>query len=200
MAKHRYQIGEKVRLLTGAAVHFATIEVYEIVQQLPESDGEYQYKIKSLDEPHLRVAKESQLRRIWDGTMKRIAAALMLAAATAAAEPNVVADQCAKQAEQVFARDYANGSVQGGKNWTKVFKYRAHYNADQNKCFFMELSTVLDGKDIMSGFRLFDVLDYREYGNFMRSSNFGVLNCLVEGTACRTEAGWNKLVKPYMEE
>jgi hypothetical protein len=40
-----------------------TAELFEIVQELPESDGEYQYKIKSLDEPHLRVAKESQLRR-----------------------------------------------------------------------------------------------------------------------------------------
>jgi len=47
----------------GAAVRFATAEVYEIVQQLPESDGEYQYKIKSADDPHLTVAKESQLRR-----------------------------------------------------------------------------------------------------------------------------------------
>jgi hypothetical protein len=36
---------------------------YEVVQQPPESDGECQYKIKSVDEPHLRVAKESQLRR-----------------------------------------------------------------------------------------------------------------------------------------
>src|SRR5262249_7527915 len=38
--------------------------IFEIVQQLPESDGECQYKIKSLDEPHLRVAKELQLRRV----------------------------------------------------------------------------------------------------------------------------------------
>jgi hypothetical protein len=38
-------------------------EIFEIVQKLPESDGECQYKIKS-DEPHLRVAKEHQLRRV----------------------------------------------------------------------------------------------------------------------------------------
>jgi hypothetical protein len=41
-----------------------TAEVFEIVQQLPENDGECQYKIMSLDEPHLRVAKENQLRRV----------------------------------------------------------------------------------------------------------------------------------------
>jgi hypothetical protein len=48
-------------LFAGRGVR--TAELFEIVQELPESDGEYQYKIKSLDEPHLRVAKESQLRR-----------------------------------------------------------------------------------------------------------------------------------------
>ena len=63
MATHKFRVGEKVQFLAGAAVRFATAEVYEIVQQLPESDGEYQYKIKSADDPHLRVAKESQLRR-----------------------------------------------------------------------------------------------------------------------------------------
>ncbi len=63
MATHKFRVGEKVQFLGGTAIKFATSDVYEIVQQLPESNGEYQYKIKSLDEPHLRVAKESQLRR-----------------------------------------------------------------------------------------------------------------------------------------
>ncbi len=61
MATHRFRVGEKVQFLGGTAIKFATSNVYEI--QLPESNGEYQYKIKSLDEPHLRVVKESQLRR-----------------------------------------------------------------------------------------------------------------------------------------
>jgi hypothetical protein len=51
---------QKVQLM----LQFAMWEVFEIVQQLPESGGEYQYKIKSLNEPHLRVAKEHQLRRV----------------------------------------------------------------------------------------------------------------------------------------
>ncbi len=64
MGMHKFRVGEKVQFLGGTAIKFATSNVYEIVQQLPESNGEYQYKIKSLDEPHLRVAKESQLRRV----------------------------------------------------------------------------------------------------------------------------------------
>jgi hypothetical protein len=63
MAMHKFRVGEKVQLLAGQGVRFGTAEVFEIVQQLPERDGEYQYKIKSVDEPHLRVAKEYQLRR-----------------------------------------------------------------------------------------------------------------------------------------
>jgi hypothetical protein len=59
----------------------------------------------------------------------------------AAAEPNVAADQCLKRAEEIFAKDYNNGNIQRGKNWTKLFKYQVHYNTHLNKCFFMELST-----------------------------------------------------------
>jgi hypothetical protein len=31
--------------------------------ELPEQDGEFQYRIKSISEPHDRIAKESELRR-----------------------------------------------------------------------------------------------------------------------------------------
>jgi hypothetical protein len=63
MATHKFRVGEKVQFLAGqGALLSTTAEIFEIVQQLPERDGEYQYKIKSVDEPHLRVAKESQLR------------------------------------------------------------------------------------------------------------------------------------------
>ena len=37
---------------------------FEIVRLLPPRDGEFQYRIKSIDEPHERVAKESLLRRL----------------------------------------------------------------------------------------------------------------------------------------
>jgi hypothetical protein len=38
--------------------------VFEIVRLLPPRDGKFQYRIKSIDEPHERVAKESLLRRL----------------------------------------------------------------------------------------------------------------------------------------
>ena len=35
---------------------------YEITKKLPERDGEFEYRIKSINEPHERVARESELR------------------------------------------------------------------------------------------------------------------------------------------
>ncbi len=52
MAAHKFRVGDKVHFTVGPTVRFATAEVYEIVQQLPEAYGEFQYKIKSLGDPH----------------------------------------------------------------------------------------------------------------------------------------------------
>jgi len=40
---------------------------YVITKRLPEHDGEFEYQIKSVNEPHERVARESQL----NGTLAR---------------------------------------------------------------------------------------------------------------------------------
>ena len=37
--------------------------VYQITQLLPPEGDEFQYRIKNINEPHERVAKESELRR-----------------------------------------------------------------------------------------------------------------------------------------
>jgi hypothetical protein len=53
----------------GAAALAAALELggnagdYEIVRQLPEAHGEFQYRIKSAHEPQERAVKESQLRK-----------------------------------------------------------------------------------------------------------------------------------------
>jgi hypothetical protein len=64
VAWHRYRIGEKVQLLYGGTTRFSTAELYEIVRLLPETDGEFQYRIKSTEGSHERVAKESELRKV----------------------------------------------------------------------------------------------------------------------------------------
>jgi hypothetical protein len=37
---------------------------YEITKKLPEHEGEFEYRIKSMSEPHERVARESELRAV----------------------------------------------------------------------------------------------------------------------------------------
>ena len=37
---------------------------YTITRQLPEGAGEFEYRIKSMNEPHERVARESELNEL----------------------------------------------------------------------------------------------------------------------------------------
>jgi hypothetical protein len=58
---HKFKIGQTVRYRTPFG-HVAAAD-YKVTQLLPTEDDELQYRIKSADEPHERVARESQLRR-----------------------------------------------------------------------------------------------------------------------------------------
>ena len=37
---------------------------YEITKKLPEREGEFEYRIKSMSEPHERVVRESELQGV----------------------------------------------------------------------------------------------------------------------------------------
>jgi hypothetical protein len=52
MASHKFKVGEIV-----------TIGVYEVTKQLPHNGREFEYRIKSVNEPHERVARESELAK-----------------------------------------------------------------------------------------------------------------------------------------
>jgi hypothetical protein len=43
--------------------HGAARGAYTIIKRLPERDGEFDYRIKSVSESYERVARESELRR-----------------------------------------------------------------------------------------------------------------------------------------
>ena len=60
----RFKSGQTVRLARGPSNRSAAVGEYKIVRQLPEGDGETQYRIKSLREPHERVVRESELERL----------------------------------------------------------------------------------------------------------------------------------------
>ncbi len=54
----QFKIGQTVFLERSLA---APGGAYVITKRLPERDGEFEYRIKSINEPHERVVRESQL-------------------------------------------------------------------------------------------------------------------------------------------
>jgi hypothetical protein len=58
---HKFKIGSMVRLNRSPNMGGVIAEAYEILAQLPESEGVLQYRIKSSREPHQRLVKESEL-------------------------------------------------------------------------------------------------------------------------------------------
>jgi hypothetical protein len=63
MPGHKFHIGETVQLLPPISRH-ASGGVYVVTKRLPESAGEYEYRIKSINELHERVVRESELSKI----------------------------------------------------------------------------------------------------------------------------------------
>ena len=63
MPTHKFHVGQLVQLARSISRN-APGGSYEIMKKLPEHDGEYEYRIKSMNEPHERVARESELRGV----------------------------------------------------------------------------------------------------------------------------------------
>ena len=62
MTAHKFQVGEIVQLSPSVSRNVLGGS-YEVIQQLPEGNGEFQYRTKSMNEPHERVVRESELRK-----------------------------------------------------------------------------------------------------------------------------------------
>jgi hypothetical protein len=62
---HKFSVDQMVEYAPKGASKFSLPRgAYKIVKQLPERDGELQYRIKSAAEDHERVAGESELSRL----------------------------------------------------------------------------------------------------------------------------------------
>jgi hypothetical protein len=64
MPDHKFKIGQSVNFTSGPFGRGGSSGVYKVTQLLPPEGDDWQYRIKSSDEPHERVVKESQLSRI----------------------------------------------------------------------------------------------------------------------------------------
>jgi hypothetical protein len=63
MPAHKFRIGQLVQLAPAISRNVPG-GTYEVTKQLPESRGEFEYRIKSVNEPHERIVRESELRGV----------------------------------------------------------------------------------------------------------------------------------------
>ena len=61
MVAHKFRVGQTVQFRTKPFYVSAALGAFEVIRQLPERDGEFEYRIKNVAEPHERVARESEL-------------------------------------------------------------------------------------------------------------------------------------------
>jgi len=61
LTTHKFKIGESVDYIFAG--RDGAVGVYEVTQLMPVKDDQLQYRIKSANEPHERVVKESELDR-----------------------------------------------------------------------------------------------------------------------------------------
>jgi hypothetical protein len=62
MASHKFQIGENVYLAPAISRNVPG-GAYQVTKQLPHNGREFEYYIKSANEEHERVARESDLTK-----------------------------------------------------------------------------------------------------------------------------------------
>jgi len=61
---HKFEVGHTVRFEPNTWYHRNSMPgSYEVRNQLPERNGEFEYRLKSSNEAHERVATESRLRQ-----------------------------------------------------------------------------------------------------------------------------------------
>jgi hypothetical protein len=63
MPTHKFHVGQLVQLIPSISRNVPGGS-YEIVRKLPERDGEFEYRIKSMNERYERVVRESELQGV----------------------------------------------------------------------------------------------------------------------------------------
>jgi hypothetical protein len=63
LSDHRFKVGQSVNYTSGPGRQPGSRSVYKITQLLPFEGADLMYRIKSADEPHERVVKETDLER-----------------------------------------------------------------------------------------------------------------------------------------
>jgi hypothetical protein len=62
MPAHKFHVGEIVQVRPAFSRNIPG-GAYEVTKRLPERGGEFEYRIKSVNEPYERVVRESELEK-----------------------------------------------------------------------------------------------------------------------------------------
>ena len=60
MSRHKFKVGQLVNFISRDGASGA----YQVTQLLPPEGEVFQYRIKNVNEPHERIANESELRSV----------------------------------------------------------------------------------------------------------------------------------------
>jgi hypothetical protein len=63
MPTHKFRVGQLVQLAPAISRNVPG-GTYEIIKQLPENRGEFEYRIKSMNERYERVVQENELQSV----------------------------------------------------------------------------------------------------------------------------------------
>ena len=115
-------------------------------------------------------------------------------------------EKCAEAAKKYFFEGGNKFSQQAeGGLW--AHNYQSHYSRTLDKCFILFISSYWPkAKDepVLWSETLYDVFEGKSYGSFYRTQyknfNWPVKECIVRDKICHSEAEFEALIKPYMEE
>lgn len=103
--------------------------------------------------------------------------------------------KCEKQTKKIFSKQYNDGSIENSKG-SFLYKYKHHYNKKLNKCFM-----VITEDGVLERYKkLLDIEENESYGSVRVNNDQENLGCYVRDKKCKSEEGWDSIVKPYMEE
>jgi len=117
-------------------------------------------------------------------------------------ENYILQKRCEKRAAEYLKEQYANREYDDAA-YLHTTTYTNHYNKNLNKCFIVAKSqdtpTIINSRSRIFNL-LFDINEMKDYGTFFAFDISNPVICEVSGKHCNSEAEWNTLVKPYMEE
>jgi hypothetical protein len=90
-----------------------------------------------------------------------------------------------------------------------TFNYESHYNSRLKKCFFLEITTMIEREGetkLMLLHDLFEKEDPGPYAGLVQKAGSDPSQCSVvilepvQQKRCSSEQEWRELIKPYMED